>query len=412
MTEITNKSKVTAPQPRPVVPILVGLLVIGAGVFFLNSQLNSSTDPGPKKKPPIPVTSASAQQRSVPVEISSVGNVEATSTVAIRSQVDGQLLKVNFQQGQLVRQGQMLFELDPQQAQAVLAQAQAQVNKDLAAVEQARAILRRDQAQSKNAQSQLKRYQKLLTLGAISQDAFDQYQANADALAATLRADEANIRNAQALVNADRAAVTQAQVKLRFSSIRAPLDGRTGDLNFYAGDLIKANDTNPLVIINRISPVYVTFTIPEAKLSLLRRAMTSQTLNVTAQVPNDTHRAEGSLSFMNNAVDTTTGMIKLKATFNNRDNYLVPGQFVNTTLTLKTLPKAVVVPTQAVQTGQQGRYVFVILPDQSVAQRPVTNSFNYQNWAVIDQGLRPGEQVVTDGQLQLVPGAKVQLIKK
>jgi len=346
------------------------------------------------------------------VEISSVGNVEATSTVAIRSQVDGQLLKVNFQQGQLVRQGQILFELDPQQAQAVLAQAQAQVNKDLAAVEQARAILRRDQAQSKNAQSQLKRYQKLLTLGAISQDAFDQYQANADALAATLRADEANIRNAQALVNADRAAVTQAQVKLRFSSIRAPLDGRTGDLNFYAGDLIKANDTNPLVIINRISPVYVTFTIPEAKLSLLRHAMASQTLKVTAQVPNDTHRAEGSLSFMNNAVDTTTGMIKLKATFNNRDNYLVPGQFVNTTLTLKTLPKAVVVPTQAVQTGQQGRYVFVILPDQSVAQRPVTNSFNYQNWAVIDQGLRPGEQVVTDGQLQLVPGAKVQLIKK
>ncbi|WP_218079337.1 efflux RND transporter periplasmic adaptor subunit [Anthocerotibacter panamensis] len=411
-TEKSKRGRAIDSMPRTRsrnwLPIWLGGAAIGASLYLLNSQV-ANAPPVPKGKPPAPVTSARAERQAVPVQISSVGNVEATSTVAVRSQVDGQLLQIHFQPGQVVRQGQVLFSIDPQVAQAALAQAQAAVNKDLAAVEQAKAILLKDQAQLKAARTQLQRYQGLFAEQAISLESFDQYRTNVDALEATVRADAANIRSIEASANADRAAVTRAQVQLAYSTIRAPIDGRTGDLNFYAGNLIKANDTTPLITINRISPVYVTFNIPEDQLLAVRRAMGQGALKVAASAPGDAALSLGTLNFVNNTVDATTGTIKLKATFINRDSYLVPGQFVNTTLTLKTLSDAVVVPSQAVQTGQQGRYVFVIQANQQVEERPVTSTLTYKNMAVIDQGIRPGELVVTDGQLQLVPGTKVQL---
>ncbi|WP_287128316.1 efflux RND transporter periplasmic adaptor subunit [Candidatus Cyanaurora vandensis] len=397
------------PRSVPWVPLLLGLLVIGGGVYFLRQQVeNAEQAPAPRAKPAIPVTSAVTQQRAIPVQITSVGNVEAAATVAVRSQVEGQLLKVHFRQGELVRQGQVLFSIDPRTVQANLLQTQAAVNQALASVEQARALLVKDQAQLRTARTQLARYEQLYTRGAISQDQLDQYRTNVDALVATVRADEANIRNTQARVNADLAAVTNAQVQLGYTTIRAPISGRAGDLLFDSGNLIRTNDTTPLVTINQINPIYVSFTIPEVQLANLRAQMTKSGLKVTVRAPNATGTPTGNLTFVNNAVDPTTGTIQLKATFANRDNYLVPGQFVDTTLTLNTLDNAIVVPSQAVQTGQKGLYVFVIKPDQLVEERSVTSKLTYQGLAVIDQGLRPGEVVVTDGQLQLVPGAKVQ----
>lgn len=393
-------------KPFPWLPLGLGLAITAGGLFFVANQ-GEKPEVGPKAKPPVPVTSAVVQQRAIPVQVTSVGNVEATTTVAVRSQVEGQLLQVHFTQGQLVRRGQILFSIDPRPAQAVVAQAQAAINKDRAAVAQARAVLIKDLAQLNTARTQLARYQKLMERGAVSQEQLDQVSTNVAALSATVQADQANIESALAIVKSDQANLTTAQIKLNYATIRSPLAGRVGDLNFYAGNLIRANDTTPLVTINQISPIYVTFNLPENQLGSLRRAMTQGALPVTAQPQGDPTKVKGSLSFVNNAVDPSTGTIKLKATFPNANNFLVPGQFVDTTLTLTTLKNALVIPSQAIQTGQQGRYVFVIGPDQKVQEQLVSSTLTYQGLAVIDQGLKPGAVVVTDGQLQLVPGAAV-----
>ncbi|AGY60432.1 efflux RND transporter periplasmic adaptor subunit [Gloeobacter kilaueensis] len=418
MTEMLDKQKtrrgeqkVSGAARRDWRPIVLGLVVIAIGVFALRTLTDPARDADsrPKGKPAVPVITAVAQQQAVPVEVDAVGNVEATSTVSVRSQVDGQLLRVHFQQGQLVHKGDLLFSIDPRPAQAAVAQAEAAVNKDLAAVEQARAVLLKDQAQLRTARLQVQRYELLRSQGAISQDQFDQYRTNADALEATVRADQANIRNAQAIVNSDRAALANARVQLSYSTIRSPIEGRTGSLNFYAGDLIKANDTTALVTINRISPIYVTFTVPEDQLAAIRSAMARHELKVSASAQGDSRIVTGNLSFIDNAVDTTTGTIKLKATFANSDGYLVPGQFVDASLTVTTLNRAVVVPSQAIQTSQQGRFVFVVRPDRTVQMQPIESTLTYRGLAVINRGVQPGQTVVTDGQLQLVPGAKVQI---
>jgi len=249
-------------------------------------------------------------------------------------------------------------------------------------------------AQAQNARAQAARTQDLAARGIATREQLDQSTTNASALDAT--------------VAADRAAVDNAKVQLQYATIAAPIAGRTGALMVHPGNLVRANDTQPLVIINQIAPIYVTFAIPEAQLPAFKRYMAQGTVRVTAQAPNDTGpAASGRITFVDNAVDQTTGTIKLKGTFANENRHLWPGQFVNVDVTLSTEPNAVVVPAPAVQTGQQGTFVFVVKPDQTVELRPVTADRSIGSDTVIDKGLKPGETVVTDGQLRLVPGARI-----
>jgi multidrug efflux system membrane fusion protein len=337
-----------------------------------------------------PVLVAQAVATNVPVLINPppVGHVMPYSTVTIRPQVGGVISQVHFQEGQEVRKGDLLFTIDPRPMQAAL--------------DAARAALARDRAQSENARIQFNREQKLFEQKLVSQDEFDTSKAGLDALVGT--------------VAADQAAVTNAELNLGFTGIRAPFDGRTGSLQFHEGNVVKAPD-DTLLTINQIHPIYVAFAVPEQYLPEIKREMREKTLKATATFQNMDAPPQGELTFIDNAVDTTTGTIQLKATFPNEDNTLWPGQFVQVALTLSDLTNAIVVPSQAVQTGQNGQFVYVVKPDQTAGdkpdqiaeERPVTIGITYQGETMVLSGLKAGETVVTDGQLRLAPGAKVSI---
>lgn len=335
-----------------------------------------------KEKPPVPIRTAVSSTRTVPVQIRVIGNVEASSVVSIKSQVNGLLEKVHFHEGEDVRRGELLFTIDSRPFEATL--------------RQAKAALARDLAQERYARAQLRRYAELLKDGIVSRDQYEQLQANADALTET--------------VKADRAAADNAAVMLGYCFIRAPIDGRTGNLMVQGGNLVRANDDPVLVTINRTNPIFVAFAVPEKDLAEIRKHMAAGDLKVEAFIPNVSGPAEqGFLSFLDNAVDAATGTIRIKGTFENREKRLWPGQFVDVVLTLATIPNAVVVPTQAVQTGQDGDYVFVVKPDLTVAYRQVVAGQVQDGVRVLTRGLAAGETVVTDGHLNLVPGARVAI---
>jgi multidrug efflux system membrane fusion protein len=408
----TDLPPVSERERRNWVPIVVSLALIVLGIvlfrFFAGDKpAESPAAQGGRKA--VPAATAVATQKAVPIAIAAIGSVEAYNTVAVRSQVEGTLTRVAFEQGQYVQKGALLFTVDARPNAAAFAQAEAQLSRDQAGVAQAEAAVARDGAQLRTAQTQVQRYRSLVAQGAVSQEQFDQVQTNAEALAATVRASEAAVANARSVVRASRAAVESARVQLGYTEIRAPIAGRTGSLAVYAGNLVRANDTTPLVVINRVSPIYVSFTVPERELPAIKRYQAQARLKVVAVPPSGAGRAvAGYLSFIDNAVDSTTGTIRLRGTFENQDNYLVPGQFMNVALTLTTQPNAVVVPTQAVQTGQQGTYVYVVKPDRTVDLRVVTSSRTVGGDALIERGVAPGETVVTDGQLQLKPGDTIK----
>jgi multidrug efflux system membrane fusion protein len=330
----------------------------------------------------VPVTTASVVQKPMPVEIDVIGTAEPYSTVSVHAQITGELTSVNFKEGDDVKKGQTLFTLDRRPLEAALQQAQANLDKDI--------------AQTANAKAQAARYRDLGARGIATREQIDQMNANAAALEAT--------------VAADRAAVDNAKVQLQYATITAPLSGRTGALMVHAGNLVRAGDTVPLVVINEIAPIYVSFAIPEAQLPDFKRYMAKGSLQVEARPPNDTEKpSSGRISFVDNQVDPTTGTIKLKGTFVNTDHRLWPGQFVNVVITLATDPTAVVVPSVAVQTGQQGQYIFVVKTDQTVDLRPVVVARAAGDETVIKTGVKPGETVVTDGQLRLVNGSPISV---
>ncbi|HLO25538.1 MAG TPA: efflux RND transporter periplasmic adaptor subunit, partial [Geobacteraceae bacterium] len=316
------------------------------------------------------------------VQIRAIGNIEAYNTVSIKAQVNGQIARVHFREGQDVRKGDLLFTLDPRPFEAALKQAEA--------------ALAKDRAQANYTNEQVRRYGALLKDGIVTQDQYDQLRANADSF--------------DAAIAADRAAVDNAKLQLAYCYIRSPLDGRTGNLMVQAGNLVKANDVPVLVTINQVSPIYATFTVPEKEMTEIRKYLTGGKLKVDALIPNDSGGPEsGVISFLDNTVDTATGTIKLKGTFANPTRRLWPGQFVNIVLTLTTRSNAVVVPTQAIQTGQQGQFVFVVKPDLTVESRPGVVGLAFNDESVVEKGVNPGETVVTDGQLRLIPGSKVEV---
>jgi len=401
---------------------LRNLCVIGVSLLFLYGCSNggASTSGAPGGGGPggrggrkgmgagdVPVTVAVASQKDVPVEIQVIGNVEAYSTISVKAQVGGQLTNVSFREGDYVKTGDLLFTIDQRPLEAALNLAIANLAKDEAALGQAQANLARDTAQNKYTEANATRYAELFQSGVVSKDQSEQLRASADASGQALAADKAAIASAQAAIGASKAAVDNARVQLSYTSIRSPIDGRTGNLSVKQGNVVMAN-SQELVTINQVEPIYVTFSVPEAQLPAIKRYMAERKLAVRAG-PQDNPADEetGVLTFIDNAVDMTTGTIKLKGTFANSDRKLWPGQFVRVTLRLTIQPNAIVVPNQAVQTGQNGSYVYVVKQDRTVEMRPVTTGARVDQDMVVDQGLQLGETVVTEGQLRLAPGSRV-----
>jgi multidrug efflux system membrane fusion protein len=354
--------------------------IFAAGMLAVAAAGCSHSMVRSEDRPVVPVRVATAFTRTVPVQVRVIGNGEAFSTVSIKSQVNAELMEVHFQEGQFVKKGDLLFTLDRRPFDAALHQAEAN--------------LARDQAQLELAEVQAKRYANLYQAGVAPKEQADQMQANADAL--------------KAAVLADKAATEYAKLQLEYCFIYSPIDGRTGTLMVHVGNLVKANDVPVLVVINQITPIYVAFSPPEDVLPQVKKYMALGRLKVEAFPPDDPQRPEtGFLSFVDNAVDSTTGTIRLKGTFENVSHRLWPGQFVNVALTLTEQPNAVLVPQQAVQTGQDGQFVFVVKSDQTVESRAVTVSRTFEGDAIVEKGVHPGDVVVTDGQSGLVPGARV-----
>ncbi len=420
---------------------MVGFLLSAVLALSACSEGNSRGEAEQvRKEQAAPVTVAQVVQKSIPVQVRAIGTVEAHSTVAIKAQVGGELVRVHFREGQDVRKGELLFTIDPRPLEAAFAQAQANLAKDVAQAAQARATLAkdmararqaeanlaRDLAQAKNAEVQAQRYAELFKQELIAREQYDQIRTNAEALEATVRADRADVQSSEEAVRADQAAVQSAEQTIRadhavvenarlqlgYSSIRSPINGRTGSLMLHEGNIVRASGTNDstLVVINQILPIYASFSVPERELVEVKRYMAAGKLEVEALIPGEERRpVHGVITFVDNAVDRTTGTIRLKGAFANEEKRLWPGQFVNVVLTLTTEPDAIVVPSQAIQTGQDGQYVFVVKPDLTVEMRPVVSDRTQQGETVVAKGLRPGETVVIDGQLRLVPGAKVDV---
>ncbi|HEY2796761.1 MAG TPA: efflux RND transporter periplasmic adaptor subunit [Thermoanaerobaculia bacterium] len=330
----------------------------------------------------VPVRVGTVAQKSVPIQIRNIGTVQPITSVSVKALVSGEILTVHLHEGQDVRKGDLLFSIDPRPYQAALAQAEA--------------ALARDRAMSTNAETDIQRYEDLVKKDYVTRQQYDSVKANAEATQATVRSDQA--------------AVERARLDLSYCSIRSPIDGRTGSVMVQVGNVVKPNDVT-LVTINQIAPIYVSVAVPERDLAEIRRRQTGNRLAVTAEdSATGKSLATGDLTFIDNAVDRATGTILLKATFANANHMLWPGEYVNAVLTLATEANAVVAPSGAVQNGQQGSFVYVVKADNTVESRPVTPGRLIAEGTVIQSGLAPGEKVVTDGQLRLQPGSKVEIL--
>lgn len=371
-----------APATRSRLRIAVGVaLVVVVAAATARALVKSGAKGGPRAEV-VPIAAVLVEKRPLALTTRAIGNVEAYATVAIRALVSGELVKIHFRQGQDVRKGDLLFTIDARPLQA--------------AYDQAVGTLAKDRSTLANARALAARYERLFQEGIASKEDWDQYRTSADTSAG--------------LVAADEAAVENARVQLSYATIRSPIAGLTGNLLVYEGNLVKANDTTPLVTITQATPVYVTFAVPEGELGKVNRARAAGPVRVDAALPGDEARPlTGVLTFVDNAVDTTTGTIRLKATFENADRRLWPGQFVKVTVTTGVEADALVVPSQAVQSGQDGPYVYVVKDDLTVEPRPVKPGPSAEGVVAVAKGLSAGERVVTDGQLRLYPGAKVEL---
>jgi membrane fusion protein, multidrug efflux system len=328
------------------------------------------------------VTVAKAVQKTVPVDLTAIGSADAFTNVSIKAQVNAVLEQVHIKEGQFVKKGDLLFTLDARPFEAALAQAQGTLAHDKATAE-----LNRVEAE---------RYAALYKAGVAAKETLDQMQANADAQQAAVRADEA--------------AVEAAELQVEYCRIYAPIDGRLGAIQVYPGNIVKQNDVPVLIVINQISPIFVDFSVPEQYFAPIEKFMGRGSLQVQATPYGDTVSEVGELTFVDNTVDNTTGTIKLKARFDNADHRLWPGQFSTVTLRLAQDENATVVPSQAVQTGTKGDYIYVVKSDSTAEQRPVKVARTIAGEAVISSGIEPGDTVVTDGQLRLIPGMKVEVV--
>ena len=387
---------------------LAAAALVPAAMLTLAACSDNAAGKARVQLPPVPVTVGEAVEKTVPVQLTAVGNAQAYTTVGIKSQINGQLVEVRFKEGQDVRRNDLLFVIDPRPFEAALRQAEAALSQRQAEVRQAQATVERDSAQLENARTQERRYRELVAKELIAREQYDTLNTNMTAMQATVEADRAAVENAKAALQAAQANIDNAKLQLGYTTIRAPIEGRTGNLLVQNGNILKANDDNPIVVINQIHPIYVSFAVPEQHLTDIKKYNAAGALKVIARLPRQQETlATGQLTFVNNTVDQTTATIQLKATFANENNVLWPGQFLDVSLQI-TSRTAVVVPSQAIQPGQQGPYVFVVKPDQTVESRPITPGVRLGAETIVEKGLKGTERVVTDGQLRLVPGARIE----
>jgi len=383
MTHSSNRATRFVPRSRAGAgPVIAASVVAGVLLLSLSGSGCGRADQTQSGAPPlVPVTVGTVEQKAMPVSFRAIGNIEPIESVAVRARIGGELQQVFFAEGQAVLASDRLFGIDPRPYRAALAQTEA--------------VLARDQALLAKAEADINRYADLVEQDFVTREQYDQIKVDAAALAAAVAADQANVET--------------AKLNLEYCTITAPVSGRTGNLNVKAGNLVKANDDTPLVTINRTRPIYASFSVPAQLLPKII-ARRSAGIRVVATLPGDhSPPAEGTLTFVDNAVDTSTSTVLLKATFANEDERLWPGQFVEVTVILGEEPDRIVCPAPAVQTGQEGQYVFVVTQDRTVELRPVKVNRMDEQDAVIDDGLAPGETVVTDGQLRLVPGATIEV---
>jgi membrane fusion protein, multidrug efflux system len=352
--------------------------------------------------------------KDIPLDVSSIGNVEAIATVDVKSRIAGQVARVCFEEGQDVKSGQLLFEIDREPWLRQIAELEANIARDAAQEKQALANVAKDEAQLKSDQAKADRGLKLAKEGIFSKEQTETLVSTADSTTASLEADRAAVESARAAKRADEAKLAETKLQLDYTKIVAPISGRAGAIAVKQGNLVKDNDTT-LVTLLQTTPIYVSFSVPEQLLPEVRKYNDHQPLIVQAIVA-DNSTVLGKLQFIDNTVDTTTGTIKLKAAFDNQARKLWPGQFVNVRARLDVEASRVVVPARTVQSGPQGKYVWVMNSDETVAMRPVQVLRNYTmsgagEQAVIGNGLRPGETVISEGQLLLMPGAKVRVLK-
>lgn len=364
--------------------LVLGLAAAGLSTYFIADGRAKEARKAPKGPPAVPVTVVPANQETVPIRLQAIGNVEAYSTVGVKARVDGQIVAVNFREGEAVKKGNTLFRIDPRPYEAALRQAEANALRDAAARDQAR--------------SQERRYQELLDKNFISKEAYAQIHTNAATAEATAKASQAALEN--------------ARLNVEYCRIVSPLDGYVGKVLLQAGNLVKANDVNPLVVINQVRPIYVNFAVPEQSLPEVRKYMATGPLQVQVlSIDPAVTQPPGRLIFVDNAVDPTTGTIRLRAQFDNTNASLWPGQFVNVNLRLYDQADAIVIPASAVQTGPEGQYVYVVGAELVADLRRISVQRTDGERAIVAKGLERGERVVTRGQLRLGPKTRVQLTK-
>jgi membrane fusion protein, multidrug efflux system len=422
---------------RKIILCLLPIIAVALLIYFFIPKKDKSK----RNDKVAPVSVAVAQQKAVPIEIRTTGNVQAYSVVNVLPQVGGQLIKECFTQGDFVKKGQLLFEIDPGPFKAIYDQAMGNVSRDKAQIKAAEATLDKDQAQLGSYKANLDRdmgqlgfskieklrYLTLMDQGAVSKEQSDQMNTNETSANATVKSDTEQIKNGEAVVEVDRAQIAtakgtlevdqasarSAKISLGWCTICSPMDGRTSTLNVYQGNIVTANSTQmPLVTIAQVQPIYISFSVPEEYLSTVRRCLNAGTLKVKALIEglrSDT--VLGNASFLEYTVNTTSGTALLRATFPNTDMRLYPGQFVDVIVTMPPDGKSIVVPANAVQTTQQGNSVYVVQSDNTVNLVRVDLKRTYGDWAAIAKGISNGDVVVTDGQLALTPGAKVKIIK-
>lgn len=356
------------------------LVVVSIGSHLFGTGC-AKKDEKPKGRPPALVMTAAASQQDVPVQLKAIGTMEASESVAIKAQVSGELTKVAFREGEDVQKGALLFQLDPRVHQAALKKAEAAMHRNRVIME--------------NARKDYERYSQLVKDGIVTQEQAEGYRTKAESAAAEVASDQASVES--------------ARTQLTYCTITAPVSGRLGVLAVNRGNVVKANET-VLVTINKLTPIYASFTIPEKELPEVKRQLAKGRMTVEAEVPGSgAIREKGVVSFIDNAIDPTTGTIRLKAAFANTEKQLWPGQFVNLSIIMAMRNNAVVVPSQAIQTGQKGQFVFVVKQDATAEIRPVVAGPATQGVTVMESGIQPGEQVVIDGQMRVVPGGKVEI---
>ena len=406
--------KSTRLQKMRLLGIFVAAIVLSS--CMLSSCGSATSDVGDTGKGknaggagPVPVEVAKVTLKNVPVDITVVGNVEAYSVVSVRAQTGGMLNEVRFKEGDYVKKGDLLFVIDAKPLEGQMNSAKANLAKSAALLKQAQAALARDTASANYARDQAERYQKGVDQGVFAKEQAEQLKSAAAAQLQILEADRAAISSSEAQISADQSAINNLNIQLGYTTVEATVDGRSGNILQKAGNIITANTTD-LATLYQVEPIYVTFSVPEARLGDVKRYSDKNKLGVTARAQDGSGDIEqGELTFIDNSVDTSTGTIRLKGTFQNKDHKLWPGQFVNVGLRLTVRNNAVVVPNQAVQTGQDGTYVYVVGEDRAVSVVPVKTGPRIDQDMVIDEGLQGGETVVTEGQLRLQPGSRVQV---